>query len=226
MRNERLKTRTGALQPSFWNVCKGYRAEILSSSSSAKWLIKIHLYTKLGGVWDSDFQQQVRSKRTQLWWIQSAVGITYGQWCKPREGREYGIPVATSTSQLCSALGSQALLALNLLCSCGPPPAVLVHLVLAAVGCDGEEGQSHSMYLPHAKKLFPNIWVASTTSSCHIFQTSSSPVCLCFTLQALWYTLQISCWNHCFQYQRTSLCFRWRSRLPRNNFCSSNQSLE
>lgn len=74
--------------------------------------------------------------------------IKYGHCCGSREESEYGIPSATSVSQLCNALGSQELLVLSLLCSCGPSPAVLVHLVVTLLCWVWWGSVLKSLYVP------------------------------------------------------------------------------
>lgn len=84
--------------------------------------------------------------RDQVWplmWVQ-------------REGREYGIAAATSMSEFCRALGSQELGIWNLWHSCGPPAAVLVHLVVALLlGVMGKHAKVTLCTYHMPKNCFP-----------------------------------------------------------------------
>lgn len=132
-------------------------------------------------------------------WIRSATEIKYGHCCGSREESEYGTPSATSVSQLCNALGSQELLVLNLLCSCGPSPAVLVHLVVTLLCWVWWGSVLKSLYVPTMCQEV----VSQRLGSHHHFLMPDIPnkflTCMSvhFILQALWYTLRMSNWNHC-----------------------------
>lgn len=190
MRSERLRTRTGISSLLFGMFGNG--AEIPSLSSSARWLIDIHFNTKLGRGW-GQWLPAIGKKQNnlslvnpmcygnQVWplmWVQRGDRIWHSSCHKHISALQcFGKP-GTSDTELMVQLWALTSSAGSSFCS-------------SVVGGDGEACQSHSMYLPHAKKLFPNVWVAATTSSCHIFQTSSSLMCLCFILQALWWDCRV-----------------------------------
>lgn len=78
------------------------------------------------------------------------------------------------------------------------------------------------MYLPHTKELFPTVWVAITTSSCQILQTSSSFVYLCVSFckhddMLLKCNTEIITIHH-FKNGRTCSCFIWGSNLSSKLF--------